>query len=43
MEKNGETCMGCNSQSKVNPLQAWRDPDVSRRLRFPDLNITIGT
>jgi hypothetical protein len=31
-----------NSKSKAIPLQACKDPEVSRRLRFPDFKI-IGT
>jgi hypothetical protein len=30
------------SKGKAIPLQAWRGPEVSRRLRFPDFK-TIGT
>jgi hypothetical protein len=29
-------------KGKVIPLQAWRDPEGSRRLRLPDFK-TIGT
>jgi len=31
-----------NVRDKATPLQAWTDPDGSRRLRLPDLK-TIGT
>jgi len=40
--------LGCSStlqsqkQSKAIPLQAWTDPEGSRRLRLPDLK-PIGT
>jgi hypothetical protein len=29
-------------KGKANPLQAWTDPEGSRRLRLPDF-MTIGT
>ena len=29
-------------KGKAIPLQAWTDPEVSRRLRLPDLK-TVGT
>jgi len=28
------------NKSKAVPLQAWSDPDVSRKLRFPDFMTT---
>ena len=31
-----------NSKGKAIPLQAWTDPEGSRRLRLPDFK-TIGT
>jgi hypothetical protein len=30
------------NKAKAIPLQAWTDPEVSRRLRLPDFK-TIGT
>jgi hypothetical protein len=32
----------CKGKSKAIPLQAWRGPEGSRRLRFPDFK-TNGT
>ena len=29
-------------KGKAIPLQAWTDPEISRKLRFPDFK-TIGT
>jgi len=31
-----------NVKGKANPLQAWRGPECSRKLRLPDFK-TIGT
>jgi hypothetical protein len=31
-----------NKKGKAIPLQAWRDPERSRRMRLPDFN-KIGT
>ena len=31
-----------NSKGKASPVQAWRGPEYSRKLRLPDFN-TIGT
>jgi hypothetical protein len=32
----------CKKKGKAIPLQAWTDPEGSRRLRLPDFK-TIGT
>ena len=34
--------MICEGKGKAIPLQAWTDPEVSRRLRLPDFK-TVGT
>jgi hypothetical protein len=33
---------GESLKSRITPLQAWRGPEGSRRLRFPDFK-TVGT
>jgi len=30
----------CNKKGKAVPLQAWRGPEGSRKLRFPDFMTT---
>jgi len=32
----------CTTEAKAIPLQAWKGPEGSRRLRLPDFK-TIGT
>jgi hypothetical protein len=34
--------VGCDVYGKAIPLQAWKGPEGSRRLRLPDL-MTVGT
>jgi len=42
VEKLFETDIYIYILSKAIPLQAWTDPEGSRRVRFPDFK-TIGT
>jgi len=39
---NIKTLLNVSKKGKAIPLQAWTDPEGSRRLRLPDFK-TVGT
>jgi hypothetical protein len=36
-----KVCTGTTIKGKAIPLQAWRGPEVSRRLRLPDFKTVV--
>jgi hypothetical protein len=42
MFNEADSLTECTTETKAIPLQDWRDPEGSRKLRVPDFK-TIGT